>query len=239
MGLISKFFGQKPPPPATGRAASQFGDSETTSEAPSTSAAAPRRDLVQVVLRDTLRKHGIPTDWIDCRVLSVMSSRHKPGMHVQFVVRQGHEELLTYIYAFQESFLQEISSFDPRAKEWLMSLAWQFEGESTTGRTMPPPGTWKKPAGGQPPGASAPVAASPVVAAAAPVAASAPVPAPAVTTAAAPVAKPTDDDAALAEDLKALFAIRDAALHSGGAEAEVDFEPTRPADALPGTRHRK
>ena len=85
-----------------------------------------RRELVQVVLRDTMRKHGIPSDWIDCRILSVQTRQLKAGMHVQFVVRQGDEQLLNYVHAFQDSFWEEILKFEPQAREWLFSVAWQF-----------------------------------------------------------------------------------------------------------------
>ncbi len=98
-----------------------------------------RRELVHVVLRDTMRKHGIPSDWIDCRILSAQTRQGKAGMHVQFVVRQGDEQLLNYVHAFQDSFWEEILKFDPQAREWLFSVAWQFDGKVARG-SAPPPG---------------------------------------------------------------------------------------------------
>src|SRR4030095_16135519 len=76
-----------------------------------------------------MRKQGIPSDWIDCRILSAQTRQGKAGMHVQFVVLQGDEQLLNYVHAFQDSFWEEIFKFEPQAGEWLFSVAWQFCGK--------------------------------------------------------------------------------------------------------------
>jgi hypothetical protein len=207
MGLLDKLFRNKdatstrPSAPPT----SQFQESETTTELSSKN--APRRELVQVVLRDTMRKHGIPSDWIECRILSVASnSRGTTGMHVQFVVRSGDDRLITYVHAFQTSFMQELEKFEPKAAEWIFSLSWQFEGKpEPTHAAMPDPGIW----GGTKRG-----------------------PAPAAAKGKAGPAT----DADLEKDLKALFAIRDAALKDTAAGQSADdehpeFAPTQPGFA--------
>ena len=136
MGLLKKLFGgagtgagARP----AGSASSQFHESETTVERNS-SANAPRRELVQVVLRDTMRKHAIPSDWIECRILSVVTRKHKSGMHVQFIVRQGEDRLLEYVHPFQETFWEELEKFEPKPRDWLFSIAWQFDGEGAAAR---------------------------------------------------------------------------------------------------------
>lgn len=142
MGLMKKIFGGASTGTASvPAAASQFHDSTTVDRAKAGN--APRRELVQVILRDTMRKHGIPSDWIDCRILAVVTRQHKAGMHVQFLVRKGDEQLLDYVHAFQESFWDEILKFEPQAHEWLFSVAWQFYGKAVRGfAPMPDPGSW-------------------------------------------------------------------------------------------------
>ena len=131
MGLIKKIFGAD-----KGSSDSmQFRESKSApmgqpSVGRTVSENAPRRDLVQVVLRETMRKHGIPTDWIDCRTLSVLTRQHKQGMHVQFIVRKGDEQLLLYVHAFQASFWHQIERFEPHVRDWLFSVAWQFDGKA-------------------------------------------------------------------------------------------------------------
>jgi hypothetical protein len=142
MGLLNKLFGTDKTVGDTQPQSSQFHESETTAQ--HGNANAPRRELVHVVLRDTMRKHGIPSDWIDCRILSVMTRNHTAGMHVQFIVGKGQNRLLNYVQPFQESFWQEIEKFEPRAREWLFSLAWQFDGTGVRAkRPMPGPDGWQ------------------------------------------------------------------------------------------------
>jgi hypothetical protein len=94
------------------------------------------------VLRDTMRKHAIPSDWIDCRVLSVVTRKHKAGMHVQFIVRQGEEQLLPYVHAFQDTFWQQLEKFEAHPRDWLFSLAWQFDGNGKAAPAMPLSDGW-------------------------------------------------------------------------------------------------
>lgn len=191
MGLLDKLRNRgysKGVPQST-----QFHESDTTAE-PEGSRNAPRRELVHVILRDTMRKHGIPSAWIDCKVLSVMTRNQTPGLHAQFVVLDGEDRLMDYIHAFQDSFWEEIERFDPQVRQWLLSVSWQFEGRSTHGfASIPGPGSWTEDVPTQPPEVS-----------------------------------PEELQAQeLESDLKALYAIRDAAMAP---------DPTAPAPGpAPGT----
>jgi len=144
MSLMKKLFGSdgdnKP-----SRTSTQFAESQSqTSLEKTKSRNAPRRDLVKLVLRECMRKHGIPTDWMDCRSLSVLTKTHKSGMHVQFLVRKGDHQILQWVHAFQESFWQQILRTDPTAHEWLFSVGWEFYGKSVQGfDVMPDPTSWK------------------------------------------------------------------------------------------------
>jgi hypothetical protein len=232
MQLIKKLFGRPPASvPGPGPETSQFHESETTTEQGSRN--APRRELVQVVLRDTMRRHGIPSSWIDCRILSVVSRSSMSGMHVQLIVRDGVDRLLNYVPAFQGSFMDEIARFDPRVDDWLFSLAWQFQNFNGVNATMPDPGVW---AGATVPAALAP-SAPPV---AAPPAAdnsrqkppvpprSTPAPMPAAATRPPRPPATQAEDAEVMEDLQALFAIRDAAMRAAPGQEQPDFQPTQP-----------
>lgn len=197
MGLLKKFFGAEADAEAAAPASSQFQDAEATPEQATRN--GPRKELVQVVLRDTMRRHGIPSAWIDCRILSVVSRRKSNGMHVHFVVRDGHDRLLAYVPAFQRGFMTELEKFEPKYSDWLLSLSWQFEGLTEgSGPRLPEPGSF------------------------------AAAPAPAAAPAAAAPKRPNDEDDSVAQDLQALFAIRDAALARGLPADTPDFEPTRP-----------
>ena len=252
MQLIKKMFGRAPGAgsPAPGAESAQFQESDSHSEIGSRN--APRRELVQVVLRDSMRRHGIPSAWIDCRILSVVTRSQRSGMHVQFIVRDGIDRLLTYVPAFQTSFMVEISRVDPRVDDWLFSLSWQVLHFNTrVASLMPDPAMWAGTTAGAPLQSQA--AAMPDMA---PVSVQLPAPAATASPTSAPTPRPTrapvqaapssaasdapapDED--MMEDLQALYAIRDAAMRQGrggaatGPAADKDFESTRPGDD-PGT----
>jgi len=208
MGLLNKVFRKDAGAPASVPAsASRFEDSDGKAD-DQASRSAVRRELVQVTLRETMRRHAVPSDWLDVRMLPVVSRKGKSGMHVQLVVKHGQGSLLTYIPAFQSSFMAEMEKFEPRAWEWLLSISWQFAGiTSSSGGELPDSRTgW---------GATAAPAAAAVGAVAASTEAS---------------AQAEDDD--VEQDLQALFAIRDAVLREPPpAPPQPEFEPTRPAAA--------
>ena len=247
MQLIKKMFGRPPGAgPAPGSESAQFQESDSNTETGSRN--APRRELVQVVLRDSMRRHGIPSAWIDCRILSVTTRSNRAGMHVQFIVRDGIDRLLTYVPAFQTSFKEEIARFDPRVDDWLFSVSWQFlHFNSKVASLMPDPAVWA----GTTVGArlqaqvssSAPLAPQPVAATPAPTPPPTPNPRPRPTRAPVqaalakpgPVATPAGDEEIM-EDLQALYAIRDASMRQGRGNAtpapssDKDFESTHPGE---------
>jgi hypothetical protein len=209
MGLIGRIFrGDKDR--ATGTT-TQFRESEPDEGEEAESRNAPRRELVQVVLRDTMRKHGIPSDWIECRILSTVNRVGRHGMHVNFVVKQAHERLLGYVFAFQDSYERELARFEPRARDWLLSLGWEFQNFNAS--DMPDPRTWSQSGpGALQGGRTLPTDFPPLPAAV--------------------EAEPPKSDEDVQRDLQALFAIRDAAMSEAKrprpAGDQGDFEPTQP-----------
>lgn len=198
---------------------------------------ATRRQLVQVLLRDALRKHGIPPGWIDCQMLVVTSQSRGAGMYVRLVIKHWDERFMNYANAFQTALLIDIERFEPHATNWLHGISWQLEvGEACPYTVMPDKSYW----------AETPRKARP-----APVA----IPEPvlmqnsAITTASTtskttPVAPPADTapvpsfqatqpfkDSTPAQDLEALFAIRDREIGRQAADgyAPVGYEATQPA----------
>jgi hypothetical protein len=211
MGLIDRIFKNSPAGkdekkvgPAT-QSSTQFYEDEPDSQDGQGGRNAPRRELVQVILRDTMRKHGIPSDWIECRILSAVTRTGRRGLHVNFVVKQAHDRLLPYVFPFQDGFEKELARFEPRCRDWLMSLGWEFAGVKLS--DMPDPKSWN-PAATRPTG-----------------------PLQADATRGGAAEAPRDAD--VEQDLQALFAIRDAALAETTRKParppeKPDFEDTHP-----------
>ena len=110
------------------------------------SETANRGQLVQVLLRDLIRKSGIPQGWIECQI-QVMNSRTRgQGIYVRLVVKQWDERLMKYAFAFQKALLTEIVQLEPKAAGWLQGIAWQLEVASTCPlKELPAPEFWRKP----------------------------------------------------------------------------------------------
>ena len=242
MGLIKRIFGNEKDKeggaPLSQPLSSQFHESESTNDE-AESRNTTRREMLQVILRDTMRKHGIPSDWMECRILSSTMKSGRPGLHVTIIVKQAHERLLGHLFAFQDSFGRELTRFEPRAFDWLLSIGWQFDGYAAKQKSdMPDPKSWAA-------ATSAPVPMELPAAQAAREAKG-----PKGATDFEPTADAlTEDERAgpdtvtdeVEADLQALFAIRDQALGSkSGGEAAAgksahhpDFEPTRPGGDEP------
>jgi hypothetical protein len=252
--LIASLFGGPAKAAESKRAPVSSRDNPLTIEDGSDNAT--RRQLVQVLLRDALRKYGIPLRWIDCQVMLVSSRSRGPGMYVRLVVRQWDDRLLNYAHAFQTALMVEITRFEPQASQWLHGISWQLEvGDSCPYLTMPEKAFWSDPVTPPPqisrvspsfpiaplfaPEPEAPTTASagqPAARVIAAAAAAAPVVAPLAQKAVpaeAPSASPavaTGPDSDAMKDLERLFKIRDQELSKGGdGGPAVGYESTQPA----------
>lgn len=249
--LIASLFGGPAKAAESKRAPASSRDNHLTIEDGSDDAT--RRQLVQVLLRDALRKYGIPLRWIDCQVMLVSSRSRGPGMYVRLVVRQWDDRLLNYAHAFQTALMVEITRFEPQAAQWLHGISWQLEvGDTCPYLTMPEKAFWSDPVTPPPQisrvSPSFPIA--PLLAAApeAPTASSAAQPAaPTTAAAAAPAlaspgqkavpaeapsrapAAATGPDSDAMKDLERLFKIRDQELSKGGDGPAVGYESTQPS----------
>ncbi len=138
MSLINRLFGNAQR--AGGR--SQL-PTQQSSQTYSTSPGATRRELVRVVLRDTLVKHGIPTAWVTSEMMLTTQRDRAPVMHLRLLIRHWDPRLLTYAVALQNSFYHRIGLFDPLAVNWLKSVSWQFAlADEAQCPELPDPAMW-------------------------------------------------------------------------------------------------
>lgn len=86
-----------------------------------------RRELLRVVLRDTLGKHGIPANWIGCEVLVSSANSREPGVHLRLVLRHWDARLMLCAPALQKSLQLRLEQFDPLAMHWFRGMSWQFD----------------------------------------------------------------------------------------------------------------
>lgn len=102
-----------------------------------------RRQLVQVVLRDCMRRHGIPARWIECQMMVAESRSRGPGLYVRLVLRHWDERLLRYAFAFETQLRAALTQFEPQASTWLHGMSWELDLRSGCPYPdMPDPASW-------------------------------------------------------------------------------------------------
>ena len=141
MSLIDRIFGGAPRPSAE---LSRF--QSPASQMPASSQAATRRELLRVVVRDTLVKHGIPSSWVQPEMLVSTGGGREPGMHLRLLIKHWDPRLLEHGVAFEKSFNRRVELFDPMAPNWLTGVSWQFALiDPSPCPEMPDPATWTMP----------------------------------------------------------------------------------------------
>jgi hypothetical protein len=184
---------------------------------------ATRSQLVQVLLRDVLRRHGIPLSWVESQLLMVASRSRGTGMYVRLIMKHWDDRLATHAFALQNTLLADIARFEPRAFDWLHGVSWQLDVDASCPHTaLPQKAYWQEPTKPATPAA----APAPAPAAAA---VSAPAPMAAPVAAVAPPAIPLLEQEAL-QDLERLFLIRDQEIGRQIADGitPADYEKTKP-----------
>jgi len=138
-------------PGAASAAASQFAPSQFAPSTQAGTAHAQRKNLLRMVLRDTLAQNGIPSHWLDADLLRSTAQGREQGIHVRLLIRHWDPRLLEYGVAFEQNFHQRLTTMDPLAADWLMGISWQFAMDDTSAcPPLPNPGSWTR----QQPGAA-------------------------------------------------------------------------------------
>jgi hypothetical protein len=127
--------------------ASQFMGNSQLSRNAAASTSGTRRELLRVVLRDTLKRHGIPQEWITADMLTATSRTRESGIHWRLCIRHWDTRLPVHCVALQNALISRVQMFDPMAEQWLMGVTWQFSIEDESAcPEMPPATMWAAPA---------------------------------------------------------------------------------------------
>lgn len=117
-----------------------------------------RRELIRVVLKDTLRLHGIPLGWLACEVIVIRRASNAEEVHIQLVITKWNEQLLRYAPALQQQLLLGLDRFDPSVDHSSYVVSWRFSSDcGCPFPMMPPPTFWTKSAVAAPAPAEEPV----------------------------------------------------------------------------------
>jgi hypothetical protein len=246
--------------PASQTASHSVPASSMNTKSPMSQENASRRELLRLVLRDTLNRTGIPTSWLGADLLAATSRGREPGIHVRLLVKHWDPRLMVHGIAFEDAYKKRVLTLDPQAERWLLGISWQFSlADDSACPAMPHPGVWTSSfpdaaANGEPPTRPVTTASDPADLLGGAILISGPAATP-DSSAARPAAAAavrqavrhttpeplTDARAEAKADLERLFAIRDEDMqrHANGGGAPPRFAATEPAglDAF-GTRPR-
>lgn len=85
-----------------------------------------QRELVRVVLKDLLRAHGIPGNWLGCEVLVLPNRKRDDEVTVQLQLQQWNEQLLRHGPALEQALRRALDRFDPLVDHSRYKYMWQF-----------------------------------------------------------------------------------------------------------------
>ncbi|WP_411882575.1 hypothetical protein [Polaromonas sp. YR568] len=159
---INQLFGVKSQPtrPAASTTPPSPPESEGSVPSEEASVIAVRQQLIQVLLRDTARRSGIPPQWLDCQMLLTSGRSQGEGMYVRIIMKHWDQRLLTYAAAFQKALLADIMRFEPHATQWLHGISWQLDGgDSCPHQELPHPSFWMQSNAQRPAAAATPAQA--------------------------------------------------------------------------------
>ena len=104
-----------------------------------------RRELVRVVLKDTLRLHGVPFGLLACEVIIVARAPGEDELHIQLVMMKWNEQLLRYASALQQQLLLGLDRFDPSIDHSRYIFSWRLSPDCGCPFTfMPDPKSWRQ-----------------------------------------------------------------------------------------------
>lgn len=104
-----------------------------------------QRELVRAVLKDTMRRHGIPFEWLSCEVVTMV---HGPGpqaqeLHIQLTLVQWHELFLRYAPALEHQLLRGLDRYEPSVDHSKYTISWRFAPDcGCPFHVLPPPLVW-------------------------------------------------------------------------------------------------
>lgn len=104
---------------------------------------AIRRELLRIVLRDTLLRSGIPVAWVGVEALAMAGDAEQGCVQVHLLLRHWEPRVLIHAHALQESFRRNVLALDAQAAQWLTSISWRLAlPDASVCPPLPPAGSW-------------------------------------------------------------------------------------------------
>jgi hypothetical protein len=129
-----------PPPPSTPPSA-------PLSQPPARTAAEAeldlKKELLRVVLANTLKRNGVPPQWISGEINAMNLPSGEEWIEVRLALQVDEPRFLTYLTSFQADFERRLIAIAPEAKQWLSRIAWTLTPDPVYEVAMPSPEYWE------------------------------------------------------------------------------------------------
>ena len=104
-----------------------------------------QRELVRVVLKDTLRLHGIPAGWIACEVTGISHRNMDDELFVHLIIMKWNDALIRFAPALQRQLIQGLDRYEPGVDHSSYVIAWMFSPNCECPYDhMPDPSSWSQ-----------------------------------------------------------------------------------------------
>jgi hypothetical protein len=97
-------------------------------------------ELAQLVLSDTVRRNGIPSDWLRVECLDLVAKPNLAKTHLQLVMQRWSDQLLHYSAALQQQFLVGLDDFEPGVDHSGFVVSWRFASDCVMPSALIPEG---------------------------------------------------------------------------------------------------
>lgn len=111
---------------------------------PSESELDLKRDLLRVVLSNTLKKNGVPPQWIDGEINSMTLPTGELRIEVRLSVQVDEPRLLAFLASFQADFERRLLGIAPDAKQWVSGIVWSLAPDPVFEVALPTADYWEQ-----------------------------------------------------------------------------------------------
>ncbi len=101
-----------------------------------------KRELLRVVLNKTLKKHGVPPQWVGGEINAMTLPTGEIRIEVRLSVQVDEPRFLTYLTSFQADFERRLAAIAPDAKQWVSGITWTLVPDLIFEVPLPTPEYW-------------------------------------------------------------------------------------------------
>lgn len=85
-----------------------------------------QKELIRMVLRETLRFHGVPLDWIRSATRRFPGPGDREVIQIHLVYMQSNEQLLRYGPVLEKKFLARLAQYEQGQPPPSFEVVWRF-----------------------------------------------------------------------------------------------------------------